>query len=104
MAVFRTGTKTPAWRPAFGRICSNCCSVIGISDLLVEIDFRRHAERLAVSPGIVRLHLEAQADNERPGIAPLVNQIEAIPVLAAILGGHELPTRLAWVISDGVIA
>jgi len=28
--VFRTGAKTPALWPAFGRICSNCCDVMDI--------------------------------------------------------------------------
>jgi len=28
MAVLRTGTKTPALGPAFGRICSSCCDVM----------------------------------------------------------------------------
>ena len=30
IAVFKTGTKTPATWPAFGKICSNCCAVIGM--------------------------------------------------------------------------
>ena len=30
IAVLRTGAKTPAFWPAFGRICSICCAVIGI--------------------------------------------------------------------------